>query len=191
MTQLGADKVPILGIQCHIEDEPIFDKWALSGKHHPKYDVFHRKIQKSGRSQDLRKALAQHMAAVDAITGIPVDNISPAHSKAVFESMQQLTNDKGHKIFTDLEPHKTAAVTGKHYVLCHKDDRDLAVQELQKLFDVMPTAQHFQGKKPSIPERQPRPPKDTRFDDYSVALSLTPGLSKIEEMRETPWGASL
>ncbi|CAB9530950.1 hypothetical protein (Partial), partial [Seminavis robusta] len=29
MTQLGADKVPILGIQCHIEDEPIFDKWAL------------------------------------------------------------------------------------------------------------------------------------------------------------------
>ncbi|CAB9496431.1 expressed unknown protein [Seminavis robusta] len=41
-----------LGIQCHLEDRDVFDKCDLSGKQHPKYDIFHKKIQKSGRRID-------------------------------------------------------------------------------------------------------------------------------------------
>jgi hypothetical protein len=167
-------KVPVLAVQCGLDDRKTIDNILKSGARHPTIDILSEKLKHANRTE-FTKAMENHMTVCQCSTAITIIGLKSTTEDSFKTALLKKLTEKKECLIVDLERHRHYNTIGKYYAICHKNDIEEAILWTnQCLATVGDEFWSEPGTAPLIvakPVQEPRQKKerDTEWDNYSYS----------------------
>lgn len=170
---VNESKVPVLAIQCGMDDRQTIDNILKSGARHPTIDIVSEKLKSVNRNA-FKLAMENHMSVCQCSTAITIAGLNELSEKILLTALLEKKNEKKESLIVDLERHRLYAEEGKYYVICHKDDVEAAVPWISQCLEK--TGEIFwltPGTAPTIISKPTRrtqsSTRNTEWDEYTYS----------------------